>query len=198
MSAKLFKETDSWGDSSGNSGGVSWSFKKNPKSKEKKKNKQAKKRNHSAIEEDPDAGKYVRAPEYYGLKEANEAPQESREESSSTAKKNMRKRKHETIEDASNQQSSSDEIAPEKKVKNISADQVKAASSFGDKLRESLKGSRFRFLNEQMYKQSGQKSLQDFKEDETAFEAYHEGYRHQVTQWPMNPLDRIINNIKRL
>lgn len=49
-----------------------------------------------------------------------------------------------------------------------------------------------------MYKQTGEDSMKAFKEDETAFEAYHEGYRHQVTQWPMNPLDRIINNIKRL
>lgn len=49
-----------------------------------------------------------------------------------------------------------------------------------------------------MYKQTGEDSMKAFKEDGTSFEAYHEGYRQQVTQWPMNPLDRIIKNIKRL
>lgn len=196
MATKMFKETDSWGDSGGNNVDVSWSFKKNSKTQDKK-NKQSKKRNHSVIEDDPDAGKFVRAPKFYGLEDANEAQQESLD----VKKKNKRKRKHETAEENSNQQSS-DGVTPEKKLKKVTIDPVTDShttpSSFGDKLRESLKGSRFRFLNEQMYKQSGQNSLQDFKDDETAFEAYHEGYRHQVTQWPMNPLDRIIKNIKRL
>lgn len=49
-----------------------------------------------------------------------------------------------------------------------------------------------------MYKTTGEESHKLFKEDPTAFEAYHEGYRHQISQWPMNPLDRIIKNLKKL
>lgn len=71
-------------------------------------------------------------------------------------------------------------------------------SSFRDKLIGNLKGSRFRFINEQLYSSDGQSAVKLFKADRGAFTAYHEGYRQQVTQWPLNPLDRIIKSIKKL
>lgn len=194
MSAKLFKECDSWGDSSGYSGEVSFSFKKTPKVKNKKKNGKGKNRNHSEIEtDDPGAGKFVRAPKYYGLEDSDGGNQET----APKTKQNKRKRKLEAAEN-----NSSDGITPEKKLKKQTAkgqkDEEQRPTSFGDKLRENLKGSRFRFLNEQMYKQPGKDSMKIFEDDPSAFEAYHEGYRHQISQWPMNPLDRIIKNLKRL
>lgn len=70
--------------------------------------------------------------------------------------------------------------------------------SFRDKLVNSLKGSRFRYINEQLYKMSGDDAKKLFQEDPSSFEAYHEGYRQQVEQWPMNPLTRIINGILKL
>lgn len=196
MATKLFKESDSWGDTSGNSGEFTFSFKKTPKAKKSKENKRAKKRNHSEIDVDPEAGKYVKAP-----KHDPDDPAEVSTETKAKLKKNKRKRKHESVETTNNNQSS-DGITPEKKLKKqhepatvIAADRP---TSFGDQLRENLKGSRFRFLNEQMYKQPGEESMKIFQEDKTAFDAYHEGYRRQIAQWPMNPLDRIIKNIKRL
>lgn len=63
---------------------------------------------------------------------------------------------------------------------------------------ESLKGSRFRYMNEQMYKCKGDEAKKIFDNDPQSFVAYHEGYRQQVQQWPSNPLDRIIKNIKKL
>ena len=66
------------------------------------------------------------------------------------------------------------------------------------KLIDSLKGSRFRYLNEQLYKTTGDEAKKLFKEDPNAFTAYHEGYRHQLQQWEMDPLNRIINNIRKL
>uniref|UniRef100_A0A336MY89 Ribosomal RNA-processing protein 8 n=1 Tax=Culicoides sonorensis TaxID=179676 RepID=A0A336MY89_CULSO len=71
-------------------------------------------------------------------------------------------------------------------------------NSFRNELVDSLKGSRFRYMNEQMYKCKGDESKKMFEEDPNAFVAYHEGYRQQVAQWPSNPLDRIIKNIKKL
>lgn len=194
MATKLFKESNSWGDSSGNSGDVSFSFKKTPKVKNGKKNKKAKKRKHSEEEENPEAGKYVRAPKFYDTEDPEDVPQES----TAKSKKNKRKRKHESVEN----NISSDGVTPEKKqkqqVEKPPPEAEQQPQSYGDKLRENLKGSRFRFLNEQMYKQPGEESMKIFKEDPTAFAAYHEGYRYQIAQWPMNPLDRIIKNIKRL
>ncbi|XP_063697352.1 ribosomal RNA-processing protein 8 [Culicoides brevitarsis] len=69
---------------------------------------------------------------------------------------------------------------------------------FKSHLIDSLKGSRFRYMNEQMYKCKGDEAKKMFDEDPQAFVAYHEGYRQQVQQWPSNPLDRIIKSIKKL
>lgn len=71
-------------------------------------------------------------------------------------------------------------------------------NNFSDSLRESLKGSRFRFLNEQLYSSEGSDAVKLFQDDPEAFNAYHEGFRHQVEQWPMNPLNRIIKSIKKM
>jgi ribosomal RNA-processing protein 8 len=70
--------------------------------------------------------------------------------------------------------------------------------TYEESLRESLKGSRFRFINEQLYTQPSNEAMRIFEEDETAFTAYHEGYRHQISQWPLNPLDRIIKQINKM
>lgn len=70
--------------------------------------------------------------------------------------------------------------------------------NFHDDLAGRLKASRFRFINEQLYTQTGDEAINVFKEDDSAFKTYHDGYRLQVKQWPINPLDRIINSIKKL
>ena len=61
-----------------------------------------------------------------------------------------------------------------------------------------LKSSRFRFLNEKLYTQSGQESYKMFKNDTeglNTFKTYHEGYAEQVRKWPIDPLDLIIRYI---
>uniref|UniRef100_A0A2M4BRI5 Ribosomal RNA-processing protein 8 n=1 Tax=Anopheles marajoara TaxID=58244 RepID=A0A2M4BRI5_9DIPT len=74
----------------------------------------------------------------------------------------------------------------------------KEPTSLREKLVERLKGSRFRFINEQLYKSTGEQAQQLFAEDPGSFAAYHEGYRHQIAQWSMNPLDRMIKSIRKL
>ncbi|XP_075168345.1 ribosomal RNA-processing protein 8 [Haematobia irritans] len=71
-------------------------------------------------------------------------------------------------------------------------------NSFQAKLKEQLMGGRFRFINEQLYTMNSKKAEQLFKSDPEAFKAYHDGYRHQVEKWPLNPLTRIIKMIKKL
>lgn len=73
-----------------------------------------------------------------------------------------------------------------------------ADNSFRNKLIGNLKGSRFRYLNEILYTSEGSNAVKLFKQDRAAFTAYHDGYRQQVEQWPLNPLDRIIKSIKKL
>lgn len=71
-------------------------------------------------------------------------------------------------------------------------------SSFRQSLIDNLKGSRFRYLNELLYTKPSAEATGVFQDDPTSFQAYHDGYRQQVQQWPLNPLDRMIKALKRL
>jgi len=80
------------------------------------------------------------------------------------------------------------EVSSEKKVKKSLAEEAKMK----------LSASRFRYLNEQLYTQPGNASAKMFKSDDTLFSAYHEGYQHQASQWPLDPLNVIIADCMRL
>ncbi|KAG0758745.1 hypothetical protein G6F24_009576 [Rhizopus arrhizus] len=66
------------------------------------------------------------------------------------------------------------------------------------KMKEKLSGARFRWLNEQLYTTPGNKSFELFQEKPELFDEYHEGFRHQVESWPVNPVDVIIDQLKHL
>lgn len=72
------------------------------------------------------------------------------------------------------------------------------AQGLRERLIGSLKGSRFRFINEQLYTSKGKDAVKIFEEDTTAFKVYHEGYRQQVSQWPLNPLDVLIKSVRKM
>ncbi|KAH7416378.1 hypothetical protein KP509_14G088500 [Ceratopteris richardii] len=65
--------------------------------------------------------------------------------------------------------------------------------SYLEKLQSRLSGGRFRMLNEKLYTSSGDEAFKFFKEDPSAFDCYHEGYQEQMSRWPSQPLDVIIN-----
>lgn len=67
-----------------------------------------------------------------------------------------------------------------------------------ERMMAQLSASRFRYINETMYNSDSSESKQYFKEDPDAFKAYHDGYKQQIEQWPVNPLDVIIPSIKKL
>lgn len=94
----------------------------------------------------------------------------------------------------------SDKVAVQNKISNKKSmvTSTEPKKSFGDDLSDRLKASRFRFINEQLYTQTSEQALEVFEQDDSAFTTYHEGYRKQIEQWPINPLDRIIKSIKKL
>lgn len=67
-----------------------------------------------------------------------------------------------------------------------------------ERMMEKLQAARFRYLNEQIYSSDGKEAQKIFKEDPDAFKAYHEGYRQQVSKWPLNPLDVIIQSVQKM
>ncbi|XP_062577493.1 ribosomal RNA-processing protein 8-like [Saccostrea cucullata] len=70
--------------------------------------------------------------------------------------------------------------------------------SLKERLMEQLNSARFRYINEQLYTHSGHEAQEMFEEDEEAFQVYHQGFQTQVNKWPVNPVDMIIQDIKKL
>lgn len=52
-------------------------------------------------------------------------------------------------------------------------------------------------MNEQLYTTTSEEAAKLFKEDPSLFADYHEGYRQQVEKWPKNPLDILIDELKK-
>lgn len=67
-----------------------------------------------------------------------------------------------------------------------------------DRMITQLRASRFRFINEILYSNNSSQSRHYFKEDPDSFLAYHAGYKQQLEQWTVNPLDVIVSSIKKL
>ncbi|RLU26956.1 hypothetical protein DMN91_000755 [Ooceraea biroi] len=67
-----------------------------------------------------------------------------------------------------------------------------------DRMMTQLRASRFRFINETLYSNDSAHSKRYFKEDPKSFKAYHDGYKQQLEQWPINPIDIIISSITKM
>ncbi|KAK2195064.1 bifunctional S-adenosyl-L-methionine-dependent methyltransferase superfamily/Ribosomal RNA processing protein 8/Ribosomal RNA-processing protein 8 [Babesia duncani] len=74
------------------------------------------------------------------------------------------------------------------KTKNFNLDEVKRR----------LSGSRFRSLNEILYSSTSDSNWLMYNKNPALFKAYHEGYNHQISQWPLNPLEIIIAWLKTI
>ncbi|XP_019550275.3 ribosomal RNA-processing protein 8 [Aedes albopictus] len=183
---KIFPEHD-WDDSPESS---SFNFTKKRMTKKKDGKIKAKSDSNASA-----PGRFVRAPppeegDVTGAKHLKRKPAESVEQlhqNSEAAKPKNRKRKNKSDPASKESAEGKPKLAPATKPAN-----------FREKLVDSLKGSRFRFINEQLYRTTGTEAKRLFQEDPSAFQAYHEGYRHQIVQWSVNPLDRIIKSFSKL
>jgi Hypothetical methyltransferase len=92
---------------------------------------------------------------------------------------------------------SSDQETPENKVKVQQSDQNEAKEplTYGKGKSQGIQVPIPQRANVHAKDEESLKILQDYP---TSFVAYHDGYRHQIALWPMNPLSRIIKNIKKL
>jgi ribosomal RNA-processing protein 8 len=70
-----------------------------------------------------------------------------------------------------------------------------AVSSLQRSFQERLSGSRFRILNEELYTSTSSSAFDRFQQNPTLFDEYHEGFRHQVEQWPVNPVTVLVKRL---
>lgn len=64
------------------------------------------------------------------------------------------------------------------------------------KMMAKLSGSRFRWINEQLYTISSEDALKLMQQQPELFEEYHQGFRRQVETWPENPVDVLVDQVK--
>uniref|UniRef100_J3LED5 Ribosomal RNA-processing protein 8 n=1 Tax=Oryza brachyantha TaxID=4533 RepID=J3LED5_ORYBR len=62
-----------------------------------------------------------------------------------------------------------------------------------DKMRARLSGGHFRMLNEKLYTCSGKDAFDYFTNEPDLFDVYHGGYQEQMSLWPEQPVNVIIN-----
>ncbi|KAF4518213.1 hypothetical protein B566_EDAN005938 [Ephemera danica] len=72
-------------------------------------------------------------------------------------------------------------------------------SSLRDRMMNKLQGARFSntYSADKTTKDAWKDAKQLFNKDPQSFQAYHDGFKKQATQWEINPLDTIIANLRK-
>ncbi|VVT50119.1 uncharacterized protein SAPINGB_P002610 [Magnusiomyces paraingens] len=63
------------------------------------------------------------------------------------------------------------------------------------KMLDKLSGSRFRWINEQLYTTTSEEAVKIIKEQPSMFDEYHAGFRSQVQSWPQNPVNEFVKQV---
>ena len=72
------------------------------------------------------------------------------------------------------------------------------SSKLHSKMTSKMEGARFRWINEQLYTTTGDEAKKLFQNEPKLFSVYHQGFATQVSKWPINPLDHVIEYVKSL
>lgn len=112
--------------------------------------------------------------------------------------KNVKKQKQKPLKKKKKSKNDAAKPEPNKSTAKKKNKQSSPGTDFHENLADRLKASRFRYINELLYTNESDEATDIMAQDPDAFTTYHEGYRKQVEQWPLNPLDRIIKSIKAL
>ena len=90
--------------------------------------------------------------------------------------------------------------SPESKDTNrniLTSPAPRSKSSLQEKMTKQLESSRFRWINEQLYTTTGDEAVAMFSNEPNLFDIYHRGFTNQVKRWPINPVNKIIEWLKK-
>lgn len=65
------------------------------------------------------------------------------------------------------------------------------------KMKSKLSGGKFRLINEHLYNITSNEAMEFFKKNPEMYEEYHLGFQNQVSSWPKNPTDLIIQDLSK-
>ena len=115
------------------------------------------------------------------------------------SKQKRRKKSHES-EHVSSLEEQIRKCSPELKETNsniLNTSPARSKSNLHEKMTKQLESSRFRWINEQLYTTTGDEAVELFSKEPNLFDIYHRGFTNQVKLWPVNPVDTIIEWLKK-
>lgn len=121
-------------------------------------------------------------------KQETEQQEKTEQKPDSKAKKESKKRKHDDIP------TDNQEVVPE--VIEAPLPITSKLTPLQQKMMAKLSGSRFRWINEQLYTISSEAALSLIKQQPSLFDEYHQGFRSQVQSWPENPVNVFVDQVK--
>ncbi|KAF6063797.1 putative methyltransferase family protein [Candida albicans] len=158
-----------------------------PEKKNKNKNKNKNKREPKQI----DNGSNITN------NETNAKPSKSDKDNSNPKKDKKRKHENEEQQPAEDQHKSSNKQSKnDQSLTNSFISSNKKLTPLQQKMMAKLSGSRFRWINEQLYTISSEEALKLVKDTPSLFDEYHQGFNQQVASWPENPVDVFVDQIK--
>ncbi|OTF77433.1 ribosomal RNA-processing protein 8-like protein [Euroglyphus maynei] len=84
---------------------------------------------------------------------------------------------------------------PTKRSRRKSDESEQRSESLADRARHTLSASMFRYLNEFLYTHSSFEARKSF--DPIRFQKYHQAYERIMQQWPLKPVEYIIDRLKQ-
>ncbi|CCH59029.1 hypothetical protein TBLA_0B01850 [Henningerozyma blattae CBS 6284] len=84
---------------------------------------------------------------------------------------------------------------PEQKQSHVEMP-AKKLTPLQQKMMAKLSGSRFRWINEQLYTIPSKEALKLVTDQPQIFDEYHDGFRSQVQTWPENPVNVFVEQIR--
>ena len=94
--------------------------------------------------------------------------------------------------------SNDDKVTTETKSRSHTGKTGSSVSALQKAFQQRLTGSRFRSLNEELYTSTSTMAFERFQQNPSLFDEYHEGFRHQVAQWPINPVTIIVQQLTQM
>ena len=83
----------------------------------------------------------------------------------------------------------------DKNTNNNNNNKKSSKEIISSKLSENLDDTKFRILNEKLYKSSSTEALNYFQSNSEDFITYHKGFSFQAKKWPLNPNDLILKTL---
>ncbi|CAN8006756.1 unnamed protein product [Ixodes hexagonus] len=84
------------------------------------------------------------------------------------------------------------------KIKWSSSSAPASSKDVRERALERLRAAQFRLLNEKLYTSQSADAVRSFENDPNAFQVYHKGFERQVSKWPVNPVDIIIESLRNM